>query len=324
MDKAKKTPTTLLEAVSYFSDFENCKDYMVQLRWGKGKVTCPRCGSDNVSYLPNARVFKCYEKHSLAKFSLKVGTIFEDSPIPLEKWLPVMWMLVNCKNGVSSWEIHRAIGVTQKSAWFMLQRGRLAMQDELTGGMLNGEVEVDETYIGGKARNMHASRRRRGLEGGAGKTIVLGMLERNGRVRATVVPDRGKEVIQENVRGNIEAGSAIFSDEHARNWRMDDEYKHNVVEHAKAYVEGNVHTNGMENFWALLKRGLHGTYISVEPFHLFRYIDEQAFRFNNRGPMNDSQRFSYVMRKIVGKRLTYKGLIGKVQERPAEEEVEPF
>ena len=132
MDKAKKTPTTLLEAVTYFSDFENCKDYMVQLRWGKGKVTCPRCGSDNVSYLPNARVFKCYEKHSLAKFSLKVGTIFEDSPIPLEKWLPVMWMLVNCKNGVSSWEIHRAIGVTQKSAWFMLQPTSAAKRETCT------------------------------------------------------------------------------------------------------------------------------------------------------------------------------------------------
>jgi transposase-like protein len=326
MDKAKKTPTTLLEAVTYFSDFENCKDYMVQLRWGKGKVTCPRCGSDNVSYLPNARVFKCYEKHSLAKFSLKVGTIFEDSPIPLEKWLPVMWMLVNCKNGVSSWEIHRAIGVTQKSAWFMLQRGRLAMQDELTGGMLNGEVEIDETFIGGKVRNMHKSKKVRLQKDSqkGNKTAVLGMLERGGRVRASVVPDRTKATIQEHVSGNVEVGSELFSDEYANMWRMDEEYKHQIVNHATTYVMGNIHTNGLENFWALLKRGLHGTYISVEPFHLFRYIDEQAFRFNNRGPMNDSQRFSYVMRKIVGKRLTYAELIGKVDERPAEEEVEPF
>jgi transposase-like protein len=328
MDKANKTPTTLLEAVTYFADFENCKDYMVRLRWPNGKVGCPRCGSDNVSYLPNAKLFKCYAKpaHSQAKFSLKVGTIFEDSPIALEKWLPVMWMLVNCKNGISSWEIHRAIGVTQKTAWFMLQRGRLAMQDELTGGMLSGEVEVDETFIGGMARNMHKERRIRKVKRGGdyGKAIVLGMLERQGRVVAGVVPDRTKAVMQEHVRGNVEQGSELHSDDAASQWRMDDEYVHKIVNHAETYVNGNIHTNGLENFWSLLKRGLGGTYISVEPFHLFRYIDEQAFRFNNRGPMNDSQRFSYVMRKIVGKRLTYTELIGKEAETSATEEVEPF
>src|ERR1039457_5390439 len=192
-------PTTLQEAVIHFATYENCHEFMMNLRWSDGKVKCPRCGSENVSYLPNARVFKCYEKHDRQKFSLKVGTIFEDSPIALEKWLPVMWMLVNCKNVVSSWEIHRAIGVTQKSAWFMLQRGRLAMQDELTGGMLSGDVEVDETFIGGKAQNMHKDKKARSMKGKTGgpvgKTIVLGMLERKGRVRAAVVPDRGKEVI---------------------------------------------------------------------------------------------------------------------------------
>jgi len=311
-----KTPKTLQEAILHFSDFDNCREYMSRLRWPDGKVKCPQCGSDNVDYLPNARVYKCYEKHSRVKFSLKVGTIFEDSPIALEKWLPVMWMLVNCKNGISSWEIHRAMGITQKSAWFMLQRARLAMQDELTGGMLGGNVEVDETFIGGKARNMHRSRKiKANIQGPQkGKVVVLGMLERNGRVRASVVPDRTKPVIQEHVRGNVDAGSTIFSDEHASQWRMDDEYNHEIVVHAEKYVEGNVHTNGLENFWSLLKRGLHGTYISVEPFHLFRYIDEQAFRFNNRKPMDDSQRFRYVMRKIVGKRLTYAELTGKVEQ----------
>src|ERR1700730_7478377 len=156
-----KAPLTLQEAVIYSSSRETCHECMVNLRWPKGKVTCPQCGSDDVEYLPNAKVFKCYQKHARAKFSLKVGTIFEDSPIGLEKWLPVMWLLSNCKNGISSYEIHRAIGVTQKTAWFMLQRVRLAMQDELTGGKLNGEIEVDETYIGGKARNMHLNDKRR-------------------------------------------------------------------------------------------------------------------------------------------------------------------
>src|SRR5882762_269987 len=160
MDKATGVPATLQEAVIHFSDFDNCHAFMVRLRWPDGKVRCPNCGSDDVAYLPNARVFKCYQKHDRQKFSLKVGTIFEDSPIALEKWLPVMWLLVNCKNGVSSWEIHRAVGVTQKTAWFMLQRGRLAMQDK-TGGKLGGSIEVDETFIGGKARNMHKDRKRR-------------------------------------------------------------------------------------------------------------------------------------------------------------------
>src|ERR1700678_1095989 len=180
-------PSTLRDAIIYFSRPENCHEHMVKLRWPDGKVACPRCGSKEVKYLPNAKLFKCFAKpaHAQAKFSLKVGTIFEDSPIKLDKWLPVMWMVVNCKNGVSSWEIHRAMGVTQKTAWFMLQRCRLAMQDELTGGKLAGEIEVDETFIGGKARNMHKSdRRRQNLKGGgsAGKAIVLGLLERDGKV----------------------------------------------------------------------------------------------------------------------------------------------
>jgi transposase-like protein len=309
-----KAPATLQEAVIHYANYENCHEFMKNLRWSDGKVRCPRCGSENVSYLPNARVFKCYEKHERQKFSLKVGTIFEDSPIALQKWLPVMWMLVNAKNGISSWEIHRAIGVTQKTAWFMLQRCRLAMQDELVGGSLRGEVEVDETFIGGKARNMHKDRKRRVQKEGrntGGKSIVMGMLERGKTVRATVIPDRTKNVMQPIIRANVEPGSEVFSDEWASNWRMDEDYTHNVINHLEAYVDGNIHTNGMENFWSLLKRTLKGTYVAVEPFHLFRYVDEQAFRYNNRGPMTDADRFNYAMRKIVGKRLTYTELTGK-------------
>ncbi len=301
---------------------------MVSLRWPDGKVICPRCGSANVEYLPNSKVFKCYEKPghpSSVKFSLKTGTVMEDSPIGLDKWLPVMWMVCNCKNGVSSWEIHRAIGVTQKTAWFMLQRARLAMQDDLTGGMLGGggaPVEVDETYIGGKARNMHKSRRARlnsergGMQGGAGKAIVMGMLERGKKVRATVIPDRKADSIQGEVLGNVERGATIHSDEFASAWRMDNRYAHQVVNHLETYVDGQVHTNGIENFWSLLKRTIGGTYVSVEPFHLFRYVDEQAFRYNNRlnalgKPLNDGDRFVTMMKQIVGRRLTYKELTGK-------------
>ncbi len=319
MNKDSLEPSNLRDAVIHYADFENCRQFMTNLRWQDGKVKCPHCGSEDVSWLPNARVYKCFAKpaHSQQKFSLKVGTIFEDSPLPLEKWLPVMWMLVNCKNGVSSWEIHRAVKVTQKTAWFMLQRCRLAMQDELTGGSLGGEVEVDETYIGGKARNMHKERKVRYQKEGrseGGKSIVMGMLERGGTVRATVIPDRTKATMQPIIRANVEPGSEIHSDEFANFWKMDDEYVHQLVNHLKQYVDGNVHTNGMENFWSLLKRAIGGTYVSVEPFHLFRYVDEQVFRFNNRKPMDDGDRFRFVMRKIAGKRLTYKELTGKTSE----------
>ena len=195
-------PTTLQEAVIHFSNYENCHIFMVNLRWPDGTVRCPSCGSEEVAYLPNAKVFKCYQKHDRQKFSLKVGTIFEDSPLGLDKWLPVMWMLVNCKNGISSWEIHRAIGVTQKTAWFMLLRCRLAIQDDTTGGKLGGDVEVDETFIGGKARNMHADKRTekihgRGLEG---KAVVAAVLQRGGKGRAKVVSSRRKRELQALVK----------------------------------------------------------------------------------------------------------------------------
>jgi transposase-like protein len=263
-------------------------------------------------------VFKCYEKHDRQKFSLKVGTIFEESPIGLDKWLPVMWMLVNCKNGISSWEIHRAVAVTQKTAWFMLQRCRLALQDESTGGKLGGEVEIDETFIGGKARNMHKEKRARKITGTGGKdeAMVLGFLERGGKVRTKVIDSRKKAFLHGEVRQHVEAGSTVYTDD-LTSYKGMGEFQHLFVDHAVEYVRENViHTNGLENFWSLLKRALGGTYVSVEPFHLFRYLDEQAFRFNNRkdedgGLLNDADRFVSAMRQIVGRRLTYKQLIGK-------------
>jgi transposase-like protein len=315
-------PTTLQEAVIYFADPDNCREYVVPRRWANG-VHCPTCGSDKVTFQPKHNRWQCTNRHSRRQFSLKTGTIMEDSPIGLDKWLTAMWLVASNRNGVSSWELSRALGITQKTAWFLLHRVRLAMQDELTGGTLSGEVEVDETYIGGKARNMHKSRKRRmqiTMGQKCGKTIVMGMLERGKTIRATVIPDRTKNTMQPIVRANVEQGTQVFSDEWAGQWRMDDEYSHNVINHLEAYVDGNIHTNGMENFWSLLKRGIHGTYVSVEPFHLFRYVDEQAFRYNNRNPMSDADRFSYLVRKIVGKRLTYAELTGKTEEGPRPEE----
>lgn len=302
---------TLRDAILYFADFENCRQFMIDLRWSDGKVKCPTCGAEKVTWLAKQKLWKCYTGHTKPTFSLKTGTIFEDSPIPLEKWLPAVWMLLNCKNGISSWELHRALGVTQKTAWFMLQRIRLAVQDQ-TFNKLANEVEVDETFIGGKARNMHKGRREEVIHGRGpeGKAIVAAVLERGGTIRAKVCSTRRKPELQAFVRENVEAGSSLYSDA-LKSYEGLDEFTHQVIDHAVAYVDGNVHTNNCENFWSLLKRSLKGTYVAVEPFHLFRYIDEQAFRYNNRD-MTDIQRFVCGMRHVVGRRLTYDQLTGKV------------
>jgi transposase-like protein len=311
-------PKTLQEATLFFANPDNCLEYLIERRveWKNG-VVCPICGSKNVAFLKSRRLWQCKTRHPKAQFSIKVGTIFEDSAIGLDKWLLAMWMLANCKNGVSSYEIHRDIGVSQKTAWFMLQRIRLAMQDDLTGGKLSGEVEVDETFIGGKARNMHKDRKLRMLQGKgggvAGKAAIQGMLQRGGKIRLQRIEEQrhGWEMVG-NVEKHVEFGSHLFTDEATSYFGLKAEFAHDVINHAEAYAIGNVHTNGLENFWSLLKRGLGGTYISVEPFHLFRYMDEQAFRFNHRKDMNDSDRFRELASRVVGKRLTFAEVTGKV------------
>src|SRR5579859_206260 len=323
-------PKSLQEAIQYFADPDRCIDYLANRRWKDGVVLCPTCGSKEVAYVPSRRVWQCKTRHPKCQFSIKVGTIFEDSPIGLDKWLTAMWMCANCRNGVSSWEIHRTLKVTQKSAWFMLQRIRLALQDKQSGGKLGGEnggaVEVDETFIGGKARNMHREKRRRlsdhvATQGGGGKAIVLGMLERDGRVRAEVISNRKKQTVEPVLRSHVNADSVLMTDEFNVYRSMGSDYVHKMVNHLEKYVDGNVHTNGIENFWSLLKRSLGGTYVSVEPFHLFRYVDEQAFRFNNRkdefgNKLNDGERFDIAVSQIVGKRLTYSELTGKDSATP--------
>lgn len=295
---------------------------MVSVRWLDGVVRCPYCNSDKVTYLANARLYRCYGDHPKQKFSLKVGTVFEDSPIPLEKWLPAVWLVVNCKNGISSYELAKDLGVTQKSAWFMLHRIRLAVQSKsfVKIGGPGSEVEVDETFIGGKARNMHKSRRikTKVREGNWGKTIVMGMLERGGHVKAKVIPNRKTPALQTAIKETIEKGSHVYTDEHTGYQHVSSQYIHSIVNHLESYVSGRVHTNGLENFWSLLKRGLNGTYVAVEPFHLFRYVDEQAFRYNNRAtkdnPLTDADRFHLALSQIAGKRLTFAEVTGKVGE----------
>ena len=312
-------PNTLLEAVKFFADKDNAHNYLAAIRWPDG-VVCPRCGVEGPTFLKKRRVWKC--KGCRKQFSIKVGTVFEDSPIGLDKWLTAMWMIANCKNGVSSHEIARAVGVTQKTAWFMLHRLRLALQ-EADGGKLDGEVEVDESYIGGKARNMHRSRVRKiALKPGRGdshKTGVMGILQRGGKVRGYVIPNAKKRTLQPHIYEDVEPGSMLYTDDFTGYMGLSKDFEHQVINHAEKYVDGQVHTNGIENFWSLLKRGLGGTYVSVEPFHLFRYLDEQAWRYNNRKddndkPLGDGERFKRAASQIVGKRLTYAEVTGKVGE----------
>ncbi len=303
-------PKTLQEAIVYFSNPVNCREYVVARRWPNG-VTCPICGGRKVAFLKKYNRWQCGSRHDRRQFTVKTGTIFEDSPLGLDKWLMAMWLVVNCKNGVSSYEVHRGIGVTQKTAWFMDHRIRLALK---AGALekLAGEIEVDEAFIGGLARFMHKDKRTKITgTGGAGKAVVMGLLDRNTRkIRLAHIPNVQGETLQGVVRKYVAGGSYVFSDAWAGYHGLDREYVHQVIDHAEAYVKGNVHTNGIENFWSLLKRGLKGTYVSVEPFHLFRYLDEQAYRFNNR-TTNDAERFSMAVSGIVGKRVTFDELIGK-------------
>lgn len=310
MDVTQIVPDSLMEVNVYFSDPRTCVEFMARMRWPEGPA-CPQCASKRLSFLTTRLMWKCLDCQK--QFSVKVNSIFEDSPIGLDKWLCAMWLIANCKNGVSSYEIARDVKVSQKAAWFMLQRIRHAMQTG-TFTKLAGEIEVDETWIGGKTRNMHKARKAKVQKEGrniGGKTAVIGALERGGEVRATVAQNRTTKVMQKHVKEHVQAGSAIFSDEFAENWRMDSDYKHEIVNHAMEYVRGNVHCNGMENFWSLLKRGLHGTYVSVEPFHLFRYLDEQMFRYNNRKDKTDADRFLLLCSQVAGRRLTWNQVTGK-------------
>jgi transposase-like protein len=310
-------PKTLQQAIRYFSDEQVCIDTVAALRWPNG-VECPACEHKEHYYLKTQKRWKC--KECGRQFSVKLGTIFEDSALSLDKWLCAMWLIANCKNGVSSYEVARDLGITQKSAWFMMHRIRLALQSGTVGKLGGGGkgVEADEAFIGPHARNVHFHKRDKKV-GQANMAMVVGILERGGKVRAQVVHDRKRTKIHQIVHENVHAGSPLYTDKLLSYKGLETTFEHQVIDHAEGYVRGQVHTNGLENFWSLLKRGLGGTYVSVEPFHLFRYLDEQVFRYNNRKdagdkPLKDYDRFNLVLSNVAGKRLTYAGLTGKAPE----------
>jgi transposase-like protein len=321
MEQAIKT---LQQAIQHFTDAENCRQFMVFMRWPDGVPACPYCGATKVTWMPNAKAYRCYSDHKPQKFSLKTGTIFEDSPIGFDKWLPAVWLLSNSKNGISSYELHRAMGVTQKTAWFMLHRIRLAMESGTFKkmGFSGKPVEVDETFVGGKFKNMHKSKKAK-LElalRGDNKIPVMGILDRYTRqVRAKVIPNVTRATLQAEILKNVVPVGKVYTDAAVGYEGLKAmHFVHKTVNHLNEYVRGEVHTQGIENFWSLLKRGLNGTYVAVEPFHLDRYVAEQVFRYNNRAtkdnPLTDGDRFMLAVSQISGKRLTYAELTGKVGE----------
>jgi transposase-like protein len=320
-----EVPKTLTAAIAFYSNPDNAFRAAVELRWPGGKVACPRCNEAKHSFIKTRRIWFCYICKK--QFTVKVGTIFEDSPLGLDKWMTAVWLIANCKNGISSYELAKDLGIRQNSAWFMLHRIREAMKGnssfKLGGGSEGGPVEMDETFVGGKVKNMHKSKIKRvfhgkGTQGGHGKAVVMGMLERGGQVRARVIERRIKEHVYPVIDANIQEGSHVITDEANVYIHLHREYFHEVINHVEGYVREHIHTNGIENFWALLKRGLNGTYVSVEPFHLDAYVTEQVFRFNNRAtkdnPLDDADRFALVMSQVGGKRLTYKQLTGKMDD----------
>lgn len=299
-------PQTLLEAVRYFADVDVCHDYMRQIKWPGGVITCPECGSERIGEITTRKMLRC--KDCRKQFSYKVGTIFEDSPLGLDKWFVAVWVIANCKNGISSHELSRAIGVTQKTAWFMLHRIREAMKTG-TFRKLTGTVEADETFVGGKAANMHAKRRKKVItgRGTVGKAIVHGILERGGKMLTYVVPNTDAATLRPNIVRNVDRTATVYTDAAKSYDSLGRKFRHGTIDHAKAFVDGDIHVNGVENFWSLLKRMVKGTYIHVAPFHLARYCDEQVFRFDNR-KTNDGGRFMALLRQVVGRRLTYRRL----------------
>jgi transposase-like protein len=310
-----QTPlNTLQEAFEHFAIPQNAIDYMIRLRWPDGAVTCPNCGSTSVTWMPTRSLFQCKTNHPRKQFSVKVGTIFEDSPISLGKWLVVAWMLGNCRNGISSHEVARTIGITQKSAWFMLHRLRTAAQEDDYKEPLFDEVECDETYVGGKTKFKHARRiaqlpRKPSIHD---LIPVMGILQRGGAVRAMVVKNHKRVNLHAEIRKHVAPGSTLYTDD-MHSYRGLPDYAHHYVDHLTKYVSGRVHTNGLENFWSLLKRCIKGTYIQVNPEHLQGYVAEQVFRFNTRKRLNvtEEQRFAKLLTGTTGKRLTYQELISR-------------
>jgi len=311
------TPKSLLEAINYFSDDAKCVEFLEKFLWADGKPHCPNCGSDNVSKLNFRPAYRCREKGCMKSFSLKSVSIMNHSPLPITKWVPAIWFVINHKNGVSSCEVGRALGITQKSAWHLCHRIRKVVSNG-TYTKMTGVVEADETFLGMKARNMHASQKERYYMASGkpsayrNKTVIMGMVERGKEVRAKVVDNQRRTNLMPELFENVAEGATIYTDKLRSYDTLHKFYTHDTIDHAKGeYVRDEIHVNTMESFWSLFKRSVKGTYIRIASFHTDRYLDEQSFRFNYRN-LDDAGRFEMAVSKIYGKRLPYAVLTGKV------------
>lgn len=298
----------LTQLLDYFKDNDRCKSYLEKQRWGT-HVACPHCGSLKV-YRTN-RGFKCGEQLCYKKFSVTVGTIFENSKIALRTWFAAMYLISSHKKGISSLQLHRDLGITQKTAWFILHRIREALREK-NSPLLADVVEVDETFVGGKNKNRHYHKKVENSQGRSvkDKTPVVGVMQRGGKAVTAVVPDTKADTLHPIIVNAVKQGSIVITDEWRSYQGLDGMYAHVVVNHTDGeYTRGAFHNNTIEGFWSLLKRGLYGIYHQVSPKHLTRYCDEFTYRYNNR-KMADIERFNLTLQRVNG-RLKYHDLIGK-------------
>lgn len=305
-----KYPTNLTQAIRYFSDDDRAFEFVKLMRWPDG-VTCPRCDSGRLSFLTTRKMWKCLD--CKRQFSVRVGTIFEGSPLPFSTWLPAIWLIANSKNGISSHELGRALGITQKTAWYMLHRIRKAMADG-TVGLMAGVIEVDETYVGGAAKNMHRDRRAYAVtgRGGVDKIAIQGIRERGGKMRGAVLHGTTAADVEDNIYKWVAVGSTIYTDKFAGYKGLAANFVHGTVDHQKRqYVDGAIHVNSVENFWTLFKRAWRGTYTKHNFEHAHRYLDERLFSFNLRG-LTDLERCQAVLGQVTGRRMTWAELTGAV------------
>ncbi|MFV0237003.1 MAG: IS1595 family transposase [Flavobacteriales bacterium] len=303
----KESFNNLIEVMMHFSDEQVCKDYLAELRWANG-IFCPHCENDDKIYTMK-RNYKCAKCRK--QFSVTKGSIFENSGIPLQKWFAGVWLITSHKKGISSLQLHRDLGITQKSAWFMLQRIRFAIRTKSFNRKLENTVEADETYIGGKNKNRHQDKKVPNAQGRStkDKTAVFGLVERNGRVTAMKVKRTDKNTLQSIINKNVSLNANLMTDEWKAYKGLSKNYSHLVVKHGEGqYVNGKAHTNTIEGFWSLLKRGIIGIYHNVSAKHLNAYVDEFEYRYNTKH-ISCVERFNNML-SLSNSRLTYNQLIG--------------